>query len=340
MLKKLGVVVLGLLLLLGGGVAWLANQYPVLPAQLALTEPTNASGPAAQQGVTALFLGTSSFVWTDGKTQWLLDGFFSRQALPKVMFSRLTVDEDRANKVLSRAFKELRTPQEFSAVFVAHSHYDHALDAPYLVKNQPSARLYGSASTRQIALGQQVPAHQIGLLNIPQDIPVGDFTIRVLGSAHAPTGFTGGNVEQPLALPAHALAFKEGMSYSFVVYHRNAGTQPLALIQPSAGYVPGQNAGLKVPVVFLGTGGLGKLDETYAAQYWQEMVKNTGAKAVYLIHWDDFTLPLMKGGELQALRPMPKLVDHFDRTMARFQAFARRDGVSLTILQAWKKVNF
>ncbi|HEY1059730.1 MAG TPA: hypothetical protein VGE55_13455 [Limnobacter sp.] len=340
MLKKLGVCVLALLMLLGGVVALLANQYPALPEQLNLNSPAAAESPVAQHGVRALFLGTSSFVWTDGKTQWLLDGFFSRPPLAQVMFSRLTVNEDRVNTTLNRAFKELGRPKEFSAVFVAHSHYDHALDAPYIVKNQPGARLYGSASTRQIALGQQVPADQIGLLNIPQDIPVGDFTIRVLGSAHAPTGFTGGNNAEPVTLPAHALAFKEGMSYSFVVYHRNTGAQPIALIQPSAGYVPGQNAGLKVPVVFLGTGGLGKLDEDYAARYWKEMVTDTGAKTVYLVHWDDFTLPLMKGGELDALRPMPKLVDHFDRTVTRLQAFARRDGVSLTILQAWKKVNF
>ncbi|MCQ8895593.1 hypothetical protein NQT62_03940 [Limnobacter humi] len=340
MLKKFLLTLLVLLAVLGGFIAVQANRYPPLPEVDNDTAVLQPVGPAPSQGIAALFLGTSSFLWTDGKTQWLLDGFFSRPSLLEVMFSRLDVNKDRVNSTLGRAFTVLGTPAEFSAVFVAHSHYDHALDAPYLVKQQPASRLYGSASTRQIALGQQVPAHQISLLNIPQSIPVGDFTIRVLGSAHAPTGFTGGNNDEPLRLPAHALAFKEGMSYSFVVYHQRTGAQPLALIQPSAGYVPGQNAGLTVPVVFLGTGGLGKLDEEHAARYWQEMVKDTGAKTVYLIHWDDFTLPLMKGGALQTLRPMPELVDHLDRTITRLQAFARRDGVSLTVLQAWKKVNF
>ena len=53
--------------------------------------------------------------------------------------------------------------------------------------------------------------------------------------------------------------------------------------------------------VFLGMGGLGKLSDAYIENYWQEMVVRTQAKHVYLIHWDDFTQPLIKEGDPVAL---------------------------------------
>ena len=159
-------------------------------------------------------------------------------------------------------------------------------------------------------------------------------------SAHAPTGFTGGFNTKPVYLPAHALKFKEGVSYSLLLSHPVLGANPFALIQPSAGFIAGQNDAIKVNTVLLGTGGLGKLSDQYIADYWHEMVVTTQAKTAYLIHWDDFTQPLLAQGKPVALKPMPTLLDDFPRAFELLKMFSERDGVTLHVLDAWQIVHF
>lgn len=307
------------------------------------TVPNIESGqiaPASKDAeVKALFLGTSSMAWTDGSTTWMVDGFFSRQSLGRVAFTRLDVDEQRVLEVARETFRKLRMPEVLSGILVAHSHYDHALDAPFLVKTF-GGNLHGSASTGQIALGQDVPPQRVKVQGKQGVASFGQFQVELRESAHAPTGFTGGFNPSPVRLPAHALSFKEGISYSFLVSHPRLGKGPFALIQPSAGFIPGQNKGLAVQTVFLGTGGLGKLDSSYVADYWQEMVLKTGAKQVYLIHWDNFTLPLMKQGKPVLLEAMPNLVDDFSRSLAELTRLSKQDGVNLHVLNAWDMVEF
>ncbi len=277
--------------------------------------------------------------WTDGRSTWLVDGFFSRQPLSEVIFTRLKVDETQVSAVASEMFKRLNMPSTLTGIVVAHSHYDHSMDAPWLAK-QYGARVVGSESTWQIAKGQDLPATQMDVMPGNGRVKLGEFEVQLIESAHSPTGFTGGFNAKPVFLPAHALQFKEGISYSFVVSHPDLGPAPFALIQPSAGFVPGQNKGVNVKHVFLGTGGLGKSSDAYISDYWQEMVVNTGAKQVYLIHWDDFTQPLINQGQLASLKPMPKLLDDFQRSLELLKMFSERDGVTLHVLDAWKLINF
>jgi len=278
------------LALLGlGALFFLLKSHPVVQFPESLK-------PAPANGVKTLFLGTSSMAWTDGQSTWLVDGFFSRQPLSKVVFTRLTVNETQVGTVAAEMFKRSNMPSVLSGIVVAHSHYDHAM--------------------------------------------LGEFNIQLIQSAHAPTGFTGGFNIKPVFLPAHALQFKEGISYSFAVSHPSLGKGPFALIQPSAGYIDGQNKGIEVKHVFLGTGGLGKLSDAYIQSYWQEMVVTTGARHVYLIHWDDFTQPLINHGQLRGLKPMPKLLDDFPRSLELLKKFAERDGVNLHVLDAWQTINF
>lgn len=318
-----------LILALVGAGFYLLTQRPEPPAKVDL--PTVQS-PSVQ----ALFLGTSSMAWTDGQHTWMLDGFFSRQTLSQVMFTSLSVNRDQALAVSKEVFKRLQVPARLDGVWVAHSHYDHALDAPFLV-GQFGGVLYGSESTRQIALGQGLAESRIVTLDDNATHSLGAFQVQALVSAHAPTGFTGGFNQTPVTLPAHALSFKEGVSYTFVVSH---GDKSLALIQPSAGFVPDQNRGIEVGAVFLGAGGLGKQTDAYLERYWHEMVTQTKAKQVYLIHWDDFTKPLMAQGHVLPSVAMPVLLDDFPSTQDRLGRLAKRDGVELIVLSAWQQVTF
>lgn len=330
---RVALLILCVLALSGlGALVFLLRSYPTFQ----FPESVEAK---SSRNVRTLFLGTSSMAWTDGQSTWLVDGFFSRQALGRIVFTRLMVDETQVNAVAAEMFKRLNMPSVLSGIVVAHSHYDHSMDAPFLAK-QYGAKVVGSESTWQIAKGQDLPEKQMVIAGNNGHVKLGEFEIQLIQSAHAPTGFTGGFNSKPVFLPAHALKFKEGISYTFVVSHPGLGPGPFALIQPSAGYVEGQNKGITVKHVFLGMGGLGKLTGDYIENYWREMVVNTGARNVYLIHWDDFTRPLMDQGQSLALKPMPKLLDDPEKTFKLFQTFSERDGVTLHVLDAWQMVYF
>jgi len=328
-------VTIGVALLAAGALAFMLHQHP----EFQIGEPSDSSQAPKTTSIKTLFLGTSSMAWTDGKITWLVDGFFSRQAIGEVILSRLKVDEGQVAAVAANVFKALEMPPVLAGIVVAHSHYDHSIDAPFLSR-QYGGQLVGSESTAQIALGQNLPPEQIQVVGDSGTVAFGEFQIELRKSAHAPTGFTGGFNSKPVELPAHALQFKEGISYSFVLSHPAMGEQPFALVQPSAGFLPGQNKGLTVDTVFLGTGGLGKLSDDYIAGYWKEMVLDTQAKKVFLIHWDDFTLPLLHDGKPRHLKPMPGVLDNFPRSLELLTMFSQRDSIQLQVVDAWQMVYF
>src|SRR5262249_18589431 len=97
--------------------------------------------------VTVTFLGTTTLLFDDGGTQIMTDGFFSRPPLLQVARGKLETDTKAADAALKRAKVE-----RLKALFVAHSHYDHAFDAAYVAK-KTEAKLYGSASTLNVGRG-------------------------------------------------------------------------------------------------------------------------------------------------------------------------------------------
>jgi L-ascorbate metabolism protein UlaG (beta-lactamase superfamily) len=335
-LRWILVFLLASLCVLAGVVGYFVTSRSALPDFSA----TNAGVTSVDKSkVKMIFLGTSSMLWTDGKTNWMLDGFFSRQPVLDVMLKKIDVVRPRVDETAQKAFDDLKVPPFLAAVFVAHSHYDHSMDAPYLAKRY-GGQVMGSGSTQQIALGQGLDKERTHLLTEGSTEQLGDFQIQAIRSAHAPTGFTGGFNTKPLTLPAHALAFKEGVSYMFVVKHISQPQSVLAIIQPSAGFIPGQTKGIKTDRVFLGVGGLGKLKESQIEAYWQELVGNTLAKQVYLIHWDDFTQPLLLGASPLPLQPMPKAMDNFEKSAEVLKRLAKRDGVNLFLLQSFQQTSF
>ena len=50
-------------------------------------------------------------------------------------------------------------------------------------------------------------------------------------------------------------------------------------------------SGQSADVVFLGVAGLAANGRDYTEEYWRETVGATGAREVYAVHFDDFTLP-------------------------------------------------
>ena len=105
--------------------------------------------------LTARFMGVSTILLRDGETDILVDGFFSRPGLRTVLLRRLRPNPTRIHHALHRA--EAGT---FTAILVAHAHYDHAMDSAVIAGLSSDTQLIGSRSVANIARGHRLPETQ------------------------------------------------------------------------------------------------------------------------------------------------------------------------------------
>ncbi|MGW7821452.1 MBL fold metallo-hydrolase [Streptomyces puniciscabiei] len=269
----------------------------------------------------AHFLGTSSVLLSDGETSVLSDGFVTRPGMLRVALGRIAPDRSLVRATIDR----LRVAN-LAAVVCAHSHYDHALDAPVWAL-ETGAELVGSPSTANIGRGLGVPEPRLRVVADGEAVSYGRFDLTFLESVHSPGDRFPGTVDEPLVPPARAGAWKTGTAYSVLVAHP-AGR---VLLHASANFRPGALRGRTADVIYLGVGNLGRQSAEFLRTYWDEVVVATRARRVVLVHWDDFFAGLHR-----PLRPMPRFLDDIDATMGRLLPLARRDGVDVVLPVTWQ----
>nr|WP_255294544.1 MBL fold metallo-hydrolase [Bacillus cereus] len=132
--------------------------------------PKNMQKTLNQGEVKVTFLGTSSLLFDDGKTQLMIDGFISRPPLLKTLpFSTIKTDADTVNK----AFNKIGVDNnKLQGLFIAHTHYDHALDLAYIAK-RTGTHIYGSKSVINIGLGDGVNKNQMSVYDVNKVIQFG-----------------------------------------------------------------------------------------------------------------------------------------------------------------------
>jgi L-ascorbate metabolism protein UlaG (beta-lactamase superfamily) len=160
-------------------------------------------------------------------------------------------------------------------------------------------------------------------------LKLGAFTLNFVESAHCPPDRFPGDIAEPVSPPVRARAYRCGEAWSLLVRHTSGRT---ALVQGSAGFVPGALDGLRADVAYLGVGQLGLLDESYLTGYWRHTVQSVGARRVVLIHWDDFFRPLDR-----PLRALPYAGDDLDATMRVLGRLADRDGIAVHFPTVWRR---
>lgn len=281
------VTVLLLLTVAGGGLAWLLLGYrppPVDPAWA--VAPALAVPPGA---VTVRFTGTATLLFSDGKTAWMTDGWFSRPGPLALLFGKIAPDPAAITAGLAA-----NDVSQLAAVFPLHSHYDHAMDAPEVAR-RTGAVLLGSESTANIGRGWGLPASQIRVVADREPIRLGQFVITPIESRHfefpdpemRERALGDPLISQPLVPPVSAFDYRVGKAYVLYVSHPRGSW----LIVGSAGYVEGALAGLHADTVFLGVGGLGSQTEAYREAFWRETVGRMNPSRVIPIHYDSLTAP-------------------------------------------------
>ncbi len=279
--------------------------------------------PAAGGGLAVTFLGVATLLFDDGESALMTDGFFSRPSLARVALGKVAPDPSRIDAALARAGVD-----RLEAVVPVHTHYDHALDSA-VVAARTGAVLVGGESAANVGRGGGLEEERIRVVESGQPAAYGAFTVAAIESHHCPPDRYPGMIEVPVVPPVRAGAYRCGESWSLLVEHDSGAS---ALVQGSAGFVPGALAGRRAEVAYLGVGQLGVQPEEYLVDYWTETVRAVGARRVVLIHWDDFFRPLD-----EPLRALPYAGDDLDVTMRVLGRLAREDGVGLHLPVVWRR---
>lgn len=279
--------------------------------------------PEAEGAFATTFLGVSTVLVDDGETALLTDGYFSRPSMGRVLLGRLAPDDARIDAALRRAGID-----RLAVVAPVHTHFDHALDSPGVVR-RTGAVLVGGSSAAHIGRGSGLPEDRILEVVPGEPHSFGSFTLTWLESEHCPPDRYPGTIDAPVVPPTRAGAYRCGEAWSILVEHTSGRT---ALIQGSAGFRAGALSGRKADVVYLGVGQLGVQDRDYLRTYWAETVEATGAREVVLLHWDDFFRPLHL-----PLRALPYAGDDLDVTMEVLTDLARRQQVGLHLPTLWRR---
>lgn len=273
-------------------------------------------------GLRATFFGTTTVLLTDGVSSILIDGFFTRPSWWRMLRGNLSPDTEEIDFALSKA------PRTIDAIFVAHSHHDHAMDSG-VVAIKTGAVVYGAESTLNIARGQLTPEKQLKNLVVRSPLQIGKFRVTAYETPHSPKPINVGFITEPLKTPAKLSDYQMAENFSFLVEH------PLGkiLIVPSANYTPNVFENIKADMVFLGIGALGKQSNEFATTYWNEVVRKTGAKLVFPIHWDDFTKSLR-----YPLVPLPRILDNVPVGVSRVKDLANIDNITVRFFPVLQEV--
>lgn len=283
--------------------------------------------PEAADDFGVTFLGVASLLLDDGETAVMTDGFFSRPSLPKLLLRPIAPDLERIDRALDRLGFGA-SGRRLAAVLPVHTHFDHVMDSA-VVAARTGAVLVGGESSANVGRGSSLDPAQIAVVTPGSPLSFGNFTITHLESSHCPPDRFPGTIDEPIVPPVRTAAYKCGEAWSILVEHSSGRT---ALLQGSAGFVPGALVDRRADVAYLGIGQLGVMDEDYIRSYWSETVSTVGARRVVLTHWDDF----FRGLD-QPLRALPYAGDDLDVTMRILSSLATEQGIALHLPTLWRR---
>ncbi len=286
-------------LLAGMFLAYAFSVYEEPPVDPAWALPGSKHIPAG--AVTVRFSGTATLLFSDGETQWMTDGWFTRPGPLRLLLGKIGPDLQAIEQGLAANHVE-----KLAAVLPLHSHYDHAMDAPEVAR-RTGALLLGSESTANIGRGWGLPESQIQLLVDRQPVRLGQFVITPIESRHfefpdpaiRQRALGDPQISEPLVPPVRVFDYRVGTAYVLHVSHPKGSW----LIVGSAGYVEGALQGFPADTVFLGVGGLGSQTADYMENFWRETVVAVAPSRIIPVHYDSLTAPAVGPfkGQVQAI---------------------------------------
>jgi L-ascorbate metabolism protein UlaG (beta-lactamase superfamily) len=287
-------------------------------------------GVPAPGALSVTFLGTTSLLFSHGETRILIDGFITRPPIDRVLGRMLRSDGEEIQRVLNRV-----SAGPLTAVIVAHSHYDHALDSAFVAR-QMRADLYGSPSTLNLGHGNGVPLDDLLPLRAGVETKIGTFHVTPLRGGHSPVSAYNDNlgeeITRPLRQPVHASRLVEGGSFDFLI---RQGDRTM-LVRPAAGYEAGALHGVQADVLFLAVGTLGNQRRSYRRAFFTETVCRVRPRLIVPVHWDSPFRRLTPNPP--ELRGTPYVLDDVRKGLASVVSRATAGGVAVIMPQAMQTI--
>jgi len=264
----------------------------------------DALGRREAPDVRVRWLGTAGFAIEHDGHVLLVDPYLTRASLARCLAAPLRTDRMAVHRHAPSA----------DAIVVGHTHFDHALDVPYIARTT-GARVFGSRSAAALCLAQGVPGDRVEVVeqavgSTAIEREIGPFRLRFIPSAHA--GLVLGRVPFPGEIsdcgdvPMRAEQYKCGAVFGVEI--RVAGRTLYHL--GSAELVDSNVDVRNVDLLMLCVAG------------WitsHRLPERVGARiapgAVLLSHWDDFLRPLDRPVRALPAMQMPRLVERLGRAV-------------------------
>jgi len=254
----------------------------------------------SERGVVHLkYLGTAGWEITDGRTVVLVDPYLSR--LRRVTPNDTVDPADNRPLFDNTAIAQSDTAtidahiRRADFVLITHTHYDHALDAPYIA-SKTGATIIGTESTYHFARSHGVSVDKLVVVRGGEDYAFEGLSVRVIPSLHgvlrrAPNLRPDPNASlRPAVFPRDAKPpFRmgdlliEGGTLAYLI--RLGGRQILAF--GSMNYIEREIEGLRPDVALIGA--MPERREIY--QYTARLLRALGNPRMVLpTHWDRFNV--------------------------------------------------
>lgn len=275
------------------------GRRQILPALITAAFAWPLMAQSERAVVRLKYLGTAGWEITDGRTVVLVDPYLSRL--------RRVTPNDTVDPADNRPlFDNVAIAQSDTAtidahihradfVLITHTHYDHALDAPYIA-SKTGATIIGTESTYTFARAHGVPADKLIVVRGGEDYAFEGLSVRVIPSLHgvlrrAPNRRPDPNASLPPAVfPRDAKApFRmgdlliEGGTLAYLI--RLGGRQILAF--GSMNYIEREIEGLRPDVALIGA----MPERREIHQYTARLLRALGNPRMVLpTHWDCFNV--------------------------------------------------
>lgn len=140
--------------------------------------PTSAPAPdwlgRAPLGGTITWTGCAGFILEVGGERICFDPYVSNPGVLATLLRPARPD----HALIERTFGAV------SAIFVGHTHFDHAMDVAPLALANPGCVVHGSATTTEICRRQSVGDEQLHTVEDATTVAVGPFTVEAIASRH------------------------------------------------------------------------------------------------------------------------------------------------------------
>jgi L-ascorbate metabolism protein UlaG (beta-lactamase superfamily) len=235
----------------------------VLTLLMTITLGLSLAARQERSAIQLKYLGTAGWEITDGRTVILVDPYLSR--LRRVTPNDTVDPSDNRPLFDNAAIAQSDTAiidahiTRADFVLITHTHYDHALDAPYIA-TKTGATIIGTESTYHFTRAQGVPADKRLVVRGGEDYAFAGFSVRVIPSLHgvlrrAPNRSPDPNASlRPAVFPSDAkLPFRmgdlliEGGTLEYLI--RLGGRQILAF--GSMNYIEREIEGLRPDVAVI-----------------------------------------------------------------------------------------